>query len=153
MITQPEIVESPEQAIALIHVTVPRDEIMAAMRAGLDELSAALRVQKVEPVGPWFTHHLRRPSESFDFRICFPVAQAVKATGRVEPGVREAATVARTVYSGNYTGLVAAWGQFREWIEANNYQPRADLWETYLVGPEASGRPEEWRTELNRPLV
>jgi effector-binding domain-containing protein len=126
---------------------------MQAMHAGLEELSAVLKAQKVAPTGPWFTHHTRRPNETFDFRICFPVDDVVEHTGRVYSGKLEAATVARTVYSGNYTGLPAAWGEFMAWIEANDHEARVDLWERYVVGPETSARPEEWRTELNRPLA
>ena len=153
MITVPEIVESPGQKVAFIHVTVPRAGIMQAMHAGLDELSAALKAQGVAPTGPWFTHHLRRPTETFDYRICFPVDKDVRPDGRVEMGALEPATVVRSVYSGDYAGLAAAWGEFIAWIEANKLETREDLWERYLVGPESSARPEEWRTELNRPLA
>lgn len=148
MITTPEIVDSPEQKIAFIHTG-----IMQAMHSGLDELSEALKAQGVPPTGPWFTHHTRRPNETFDFRICFPVEKEVKPTGRVEPGVLGATRVARTVYSGGYDGLGGAWGEFVAWTEANNLKTRDDLWERYLVGPESGGGPEGWRTELNRPLA
>ena len=153
MISEPEIVDSPAQTVAYIHVTVPRTEIMRAMHAGLEELSAVLKAQKVAPTGPWFTHHLRRPNETFDFRICFPVNESVTDEGRVYSGEMAEARVIRTVYSGNYSGLPAAWGEFMDWIENNSYETRADLWERYVVGPETTARPDEWRTELNRPLA
>jgi effector-binding domain-containing protein len=153
MIGTPEIVEVPAQKIAFIHVNIPRTEIMQAMHSGLDELGAALKAQGVRPTGPWFTHHTRRPNETFDFRICFPVEKDVKPAGRVELGVLEAASVARTVYSGHYDGLGKAWGEFVAWTEVNNLKTREDLWERYLVGPESGAGPEGWRTELNRPLT
>lgn len=153
MISEPEIVHSPAQLVAYVHVTVPRAEVMPAMQEGLAELGEVLRAQNVAPAGPWFTHHLRRPHEVFDFRICFPVNEAVEHVDRVYTGELEAARVARTVYSGNYAGLAAAWGEFMAWIEANSYEAREDLWERYVVGPDTSARPEEWRTELNRPLA
>jgi effector-binding domain-containing protein len=153
MITTPEIVESPGQQVAFIHVTVPREGIMEAMHAGLSELGAVLKAQGVAPTGPWFTHHLRRPSETFDYRICFPVDKDVRPEGRVEMSTLEPARVVLSVYSGDYKGLPAAWGEFVSWIEANGLKTREDLWERYLVGPESSPRPEEWRTELNRPLA
>jgi hypothetical protein len=81
VISTPEIVESPAQKIAFVHVTVPRAEIMTAMHAGLDELGTALKAQGIAPTGPWFTHHSRRPDEIFDFRICFPVDGDVKPVG------------------------------------------------------------------------
>jgi effector-binding domain-containing protein len=153
LITPPQIVESPARTIAFIHLSIPREEIMTAMHTGLEELGTALREQQIAPTGPWFTHHIRRPSESFDLRICFPVARPITPTGRVQAGEQAAATVLRTVYSGNYTGLAAAWGQFRDWIDANNYQVRPDLWEVYLVGPDSTPQPTEWQTQLNRPLA
>jgi effector-binding domain-containing protein len=153
MISTPEIVDSPAQKIAFIHVTTHRNEIMQAMHAGLDELGAVLKDQGVPPTGPWFTHHTRRPNETFDFRICFPVEKEVKPQGRVEPGQLEATQVARTLYSGSYSGLPGAWGEFMQWIEHEDLNTREDLWERYIVGPDSAANPAEWRTELNRPLV
>jgi effector-binding domain-containing protein len=153
LITTPEIVESPGQKVVFIHVTVPRAEIMQAMHSGLGELSAALKSQGVKPTGPWFTHHFRRPTETFDLRICFPVDKDVKPEGRVVMGALDAATVVRAVYSGDYKGLPAAWGEFIAWINARNLQTRDDLWERYIVGPESGMDPEEWHTEMNRPLA
>jgi effector-binding domain-containing protein len=153
MITTPEIVESSGQKVAFIHVTVPREGIMEAMHAGLHELGSVLKSQGVTPTGAWFTHHLRRPTETFDYRICFPVDKDVKPEGRVENGNLAQSKVVRSVYSGDYAGLGGAWGEFVTWIEAQGLKTREDLWERYLVGPESSARPEEWRTELNRPLV
>ena len=153
MISTPEVVESAAQLVAYVHVTVPRAGVMAAMQAGLKELAEVLQAQKIAPAGAWFTHHIRRPHETFDFRICIPVNAVVVQTDRVYPGEMEPVQVARTVYSGNYDGLARAWGEFMEWIDENGYETREDLWERYVVGPDTSSRPEEWRTELNRPLA
>jgi effector-binding domain-containing protein len=81
------------------------------------------------------------------------VAAPVKATGRVKPSELPAAKVARTVYSGPYEGLPAAWGEFSEWMKASGHETAADLWEVYSVGPQSTPDPASWRTELNRPLI
>jgi len=73
--------------------------------------------------------------------------------GRVKPGLWAAMTVARTVYHGGYEGLGAAWGEFLEWVGAGGHTHGPDLWERYLVGPEASPDPTTWRTELNQALL
>ena len=88
----------------------------------------------------------------FDFELGVPVASSVQASGRVTPGALPAARVARTVYSGPYEGLPAAWGAFTAWMEANGCEQAEDLWEVYAVGPQASPDPANWRTELTRPL-
>jgi effector-binding domain-containing protein len=88
----------------------------------------------------------------FDFELGVKVSAPVKATGRVKPGELPAAKVARTVYSGPYEGLPAAWGEFEIWIKANGHERATDLWELYSVGPQSTPDPAGWRTELNRPL-
>jgi effector-binding domain-containing protein len=153
VITTPEIVDTSAQKFAFIHVIIPREQIAQAMHTGLAELGAALEAQGIVPTGPWFTHHLRRPTDTFDYRICLPVDKDLKPEGRVEMGSLEPSRVIRTIYSGNYTGLPAAWGEFVGWIEANYLNTREDLWERYLLGPESGTPPEQWRTELNRPLA
>ena len=153
MIEPPQVAESDEQLTASLSLVVPREEIREVMGPTIREVFAALAAQGIAPAGPWFTHHRRRPSETFDFDVCVPVASPVAESGRVKPGRLPAARVARTVYRGPYEGLAAAWREFCAWIEANGHTPREDLWECYLAGPESSNDPASWRTELNRPLV
>lgn len=139
--------------IAKIHQVVPRDQIREIMGKTLQELSAAIAAQGLTITGPWFTHHLRRPADTFDFEACFPVSQPIQATGRIAPGEWPSMAVARTVYTGGYEGLGAAWGEFIKWIDDNGHTVAEDLWERYLVGPESGKNPSEWQTELNRPLI
>ena len=153
MIESPTVADSPERLTAFIPLVIPRNDIQSAMGPAIGEVYAALAAQSITPAGPWFTHHRRRPTYTFDFDVCVPVSKPVAAAGRVKPGTLAAAKVARTLFQGNYDGLAAAWGEFGAWIEANGHTPREDLWECYLVGPESSNNPADWRTELNRPLT
>jgi effector-binding domain-containing protein len=153
MIDVPQIARTAARPIAVIHLTVPREEIRNVMGPGLRELMAAVAAQGIAPAGPWFTHHLRIDPATFDFEIGVPVASPVVASGRVKPGEWPASTVARTVYHGPYEGLPDAWGEFDAWIAAEGHATGPDVWERYVVGPETSPDPASWRTELNRPLV
>jgi effector-binding domain-containing protein len=149
----PQITRTADQLTAFIHLTVPRSEIRDVMGPGIREVLATVAAQGLAPAGPWFTHHLRRPTDTFDFEICVPVPSPVTAAGRVKPGLWPAMTVARAVYRGDYEGLGAAWGEFLAWVAAGGHTPGPDLWERYLVGPETSPDPADWRTELNKPLL
>ena len=153
MLETPKIVDTAEMLTACISLVVPRAEIQSVMGPTIREVYAALGAQGIPPAGPWFTHHRRRPSDTFDFDVCVPVATPISPAGRVKPGTLPAARVARTVYTGPYEGLGPAWGEFCAWMEANGHTPREDLWECYLVGPESTADPSAWRTELNRPLA
>ena len=153
MLEKPRIVQSAAQTTAVIHLTVPREEIRNVMGAGHRELMAAVAAQGIVPAGPWFTHHFKVPDETFDFEIGVPVSTPVAAAGRVRPSQLPATTVARTVYRGPYEGLPSAWGEFMDWIAAEGHGPAPDLWEIYVAGPEANPDPATWQTELNRPLT
>ena len=153
MITPPSITQSTVHLAAVLHLTVPREEIRTVMGPGLAEVHAAVTAQGLAPTGPWFTHHLRMDPEVFDFEICVPVARSIAPAGRVRAAQLPARRVARTVFHGNYEGLAVAWGEFDAWIVANGHTPAPDLWEVYSVGPESSRNPDDWRTELNRPLL
>jgi len=152
MIATPQVVQTTAQAAATIHLTVPRSEMMKAFGPAVGELMAVLAEQGVAPVGAVFAHHLKMSPDVFDFEVGVRVSAPVKATGRVKPGELPAAKVARTVYSGPYEGLPAAWSEFDKWMRANGHEQAADLWELYLVGPQSTPDPADWRTELNRPL-
>ena len=145
-------VQTVPQVIAIIPIKVPREEIRKVMGPGLAELRAAVAAQGVEVVGPWFTHHLRDPGEIFDFEIGLPVATPVATAGRVRPGEWPAMDVAETSYHGGYEGLGSAWGEFMEAIKAAGRKGADGLYESYVVGPEASADPTSWRTQLNKPL-
>jgi effector-binding domain-containing protein len=153
MIEVPEIVWTEACWYAALRMRVPREEIASVMGAGVREVYGAVSSAGIQPTGPWFTHHFHRPDSHFDFEICVPVAEEFEPQGRVTAGVWPAMRAARTVFAGNYTGLPVAWGEFMEWIAAQGLTTADDLWERYLVGPEAGADPEIWRTELNRPLV
>ena len=153
MLDKPQIVQTAVQLTAIIHLTIPREEIQNVMGPGLGELMAAVAAQGLAPSGPWFTHHLKMDPNTFDFEIGVPVNAPVAAAGRVKAGQLPAATVARTVYHGDYEGLGSAWGEFGDWITANGHTPGLDLWECYIAGPESNPDPATWRTELNRPLT
>lgn len=153
MIDAPQIIQTEEQLTAVIHLSVPRTEIVNVMAPAIAEVLSVLNAQGIAPAGPCFSYHLRRPTESFDFEVGFPVSKPVSSTGRVKNSKLPAAKVARTVYRGAYEGLGAAWGEFCAWLDTERLRPRDGLWECYTTGPESSPEPDTWCTELNRPLM
>ena len=153
MLATPQIVKTEAQQAAIIHLTVPRSEMMKVFGPAVGELMTALAAQGVEPVGAVFAHHLKMSPDNFDFELGVKVAAPVKPAGRVKPGQLPASKVARTVYSGPYEGLPAAWGEFNKWMKANGHEQAGNLWEVYSVGPQSSPDSANWRTELNRPIT
>ena len=153
MIDAPQIVQTEAMRVARICLKVPRGEMQAVMGPGVVEVMAAVRAQGIGPAGPWFTHHLKMETATFDFEICVPVNAPVKPVGRVVAGEWPAMTVARTVLHGGYEGLGSAWGEFYAWMKAHGHAPAPDLYECYVAGPESSPDSARWHTELSSPLV
>ena len=153
MIDAPEILDVPAQKTAMIHLTVPASDIMKVMGPGIREVREVLTAQGIEPTGPWFTHHLKMPGQTFDFEICLPVDRDVAPQGRVVAGSIAPARTARTTYRGGYEGLGQGWGEFMAWIKTQDVTAAADLWEVYVTGPESGDDSAAYATQLNRPLV
>ena len=59
MIETPQVVETPAQLVATIHIETPRSGIQHVMGAGIGEAMAAVKAQGIGPAGPWFAHHLK----------------------------------------------------------------------------------------------
>ncbi|HEX8210438.1 MAG TPA: GyrI-like domain-containing protein [Longimicrobium sp.] len=153
MIDTPQITQTEARNAAIIRLTVPRQEIRNVMGPAMSELKSAVAAQGVTPDGPMFTHHLRMDPDTFDLEVGMAVPVAIAESGRVRAGGLPAATVARTTYRGGYEGLSGAWGELHAWMRANGHEPGADLWESYVSGPEADADPANWRTELTQPLA
>ena len=153
MIDPPALVESEAQPAAVIRLTIPRDEIQEVMGPAIQEILHAVAAQGMVPAGPVFSHHFKMEPDTFDFEVGVPLTAPVSPAGRVLPGQLPAATVVRTIYTGPYEGLGAAWSEFMEWIGTTGHATAPDLWECYLNGPESSPDPTTWRTELNRPVI
>jgi effector-binding domain-containing protein len=153
MIDTPVILQTKKQLAAVVHLTIPREQISEVMGPGYEEIMNTLRAQGIAPAGPWFTHHLRFEPGIFDFEIGVPVNRPVTPAGRVVPGELPATMVARTVYHGGYDGLANAWPELDRWIASQGKSPDPSLWETYLTGPATNPDPTAWRTELTRPLA
>ena len=159
MIENLKIVESAAKVAAVIHLEIPRDRMREEIPPAVQEIKKVIEQQGHAIIGPMFIHHLTLSSKEFDFEIGFPVSAPTHHSGRVKAGALPAAKVARTVYHGNYEGLYGAWEEFGDRLQSDGILAReglrsaATLWEVYVVGPDTTRDPSEWRTELNLPLV
>ncbi|MDA0302611.1 MAG: GyrI-like domain-containing protein [Chloroflexi bacterium] len=153
MIDTPEIVETVAQQTAVIHLTIPRDEIQSAMGPAIQEVFATLAAQGIAPAGPLFDRHFAMNDTTFDFEVGVPVATPVTPAGRVYAGELPAVRAVRTTYHGGYEGLGAAWGEFDGWVTAQGHVAAPGLREHFLAGPESGEDSAQWRTELVRPLA
>jgi effector-binding domain-containing protein len=153
MFDTPQIAQTTGQITAFIRLTVTPDEMKKEFGPTIWELIGGVQAQGIQPAGPVFAHHLRGPTDTFDFKLSIPVSAPVVAAGRIQPGTWPAMKVARTIHHGAYEGLHESWGGLMEWIEANGLNPATGFYESYVIHPDANPDPTAWRTELSRPLL
>jgi effector-binding domain-containing protein len=149
MITEPEIVTTAEQTTAAIHLVVPCMEMPEHMDPAIQELIGTISAQGIRITGPMFSYHHRRPSDTFDFEIGFPVSRSVAEAGRVRNSRLPAERVVRAVYKGPYEGLSEAWPALQDWVRRNGHAESGRFFERYLNNPEEVADPREYLTELN----
>lgn len=149
MNTKPEIITTQAVPTAVIHLVIPGREMPKYMDPAIQEILNALKDQGAQPVGAMFSYHHRRPSETFDFEIGFPVSKAIKPIGRVVNGSLPAEKLVRSVYQGPYEGLGNAWGELQGWVRERKLAESGRFWECYLGNPQEVNDPKDYRTELN----
>lgn len=149
MISTPEIITTTEQAAAVIHLTIPGRDMPKFMDPAIQEIIKTLADQGMQPAGPMFSYHHRRPTDTFDFEIGFPVSKAIKPAGRVVNSALPAVKVVRAVYQGPYEGLAQGWGALQSWVREQKIGETGRFWERYLNNPNEVKTPSDYRTELN----
>lgn len=149
MITPPEITTTTEQATASIHLVIPAKEMGRYMDPAIQEILKVIAEQGIHIMGPMFSYHNRRPSDTFDFEIGFPVSGVVREEGRVRNSTLPAAQVARAVYQGPYEHLGEAWRTLQTWVREQQLPESGRFYERYLNHPDEVTDPKDYRTELN----
>lgn len=149
MITPPELTTTTEQVTASIHLVIPAMEMGRYMDPAIQELIKVITEQGVSITGPMFSYHHRRPSDTFDFEIGFPVSRSVQEQGRVKNSTLPAAKVVRAVYQGPYDHLGEAWRALQSWVREQQLPESGRFYECYLNNPDEVKDPKDHRTELN----
>jgi len=146
---KPELITTKELQTAVIHLVIPGRDMPKYMDPAIQEILKVLTDQGLVPNGPMFSYHHRRPSDTFDFELGFPVAEKIKPVGRVVNGTLPVEKIVRSVYQGPYEQLAEAWGELQSWVRERKLAESGRFWECYLNNPAEVNDPKEYRTELN----
>ena len=149
MITPPEVITTQEIATAVIPLLIPGRDMPKYMDPAIQEIIKTITGQGCQITGPMFSYHHRRPSDTFEFEIGFPVAKAIRESGRVKNSTLPSVKVACAVYQGPYEGLSEAWGAMQRWVREKKLPETGRFFERYLTNPDEVKDPKDYRTELN----
>jgi effector-binding domain-containing protein len=134
-----EVGDLAPQPAAVVRGHVVPEDIEPFLGRAFEEVATTAGDQGLDVVGPPFGRWTPR-DKGFDVAAGFPVSGRVETQGRVEPDELPGGTVARTLHTGPYDGIGAAYAATFAWLAEHALRVAGEPWESYLDGPE-TGEP------------
>lgn len=141
------------QAIYSIRERRTRDDLPRFLKAAFPELLGRLRLLGVTPSGPPFVIYHEFGTQGIDAEVSVPIDAPIVVAGKVESRVLPEMTVARTLHLGPYEKLEDAYTALRTWIRGHEFEIAGPVQERYLNGPGDHVASDEYRTEIEMPIV
>jgi effector-binding domain-containing protein len=132
-----EVKDLEPQPVAVVRGHVAPEDIESFLGGVFEEVATTAGQQGLEVVGPPFGRWTPRDG-GFDATAGFPLTGRVEARGRVEPDELPGGTVARTLHSGPYDAVGAAYAATFEWLAGHGLEVTGEPWESYLDGPDVA---------------
>ena len=145
--------ELAAQSIVSMRDRRPQQEIPGFIGEAFGQLYGRLGLLGAAPAGPPFVIYHEFGRDSIDAEVCVPVGQPVTATGKIRSREAPAVTVARTLHVGPYDQLGVAYAALTDWLSRNEIEAAGPAQERYLNDPGEVTSPEEYRTEIEIPIV
>ena len=90
--------------------------------------------------------------DDIDMEVVVPVSEPAEDRGRVRAGVLDGGAAATTLHLGTYEEIGAAYRALADWILSHGHEMAAPPRECYLVSPNETPNPSEYRTEILWPI-
>ena len=144
---------APQPAL-IISRRVSRSQIAAAIGEALPRIAQFAGENGIALAGHPFCRYPEMESSPMTIEIGFPVAGPVErpADPEIKAVTLPGGPMAMTLHQGPYDQLPAAFDALDEWLKREELTPDGAPWESYINDPGALPNPQEWKTEVWRPL-
>lgn len=149
-----ELKDVPDQPVLGYRFKTSMDRIGENIGGGFEKVFNFVGRIGLYPAGPPFTvyYDMEEKQEDIDLEVCVPVANVTDGEGDVRGWSLDGGQVASLVHEGAYDTVGAAYQDLMRWMGENGYKPSGPPRETYLVGPEDTDNPEQYKTEIVFPV-
>jgi effector-binding domain-containing protein len=151
-----DMVMIPEEPVAYIHTTGP----ISGLRDLLTRLYGALDGAGVVPAGPPMARFFDEEfdPEKTEFEVCVPISPGPDGSlpdtiGEVRTDVIPAHQALLTEHRGPYTTAHLSYEAISEELNRIGYAVAGPATEVFLTGPESTGDPNEYVTEVRLPVT
>jgi effector-binding domain-containing protein len=151
----PILVEKIPPFYAMINKgTGKLSELGPKMEEMFRDLSATIKAQRIEIVGPPFNHYLFFDANTgiSVFEIGFPVNKAGKSSDGIQSIIVPGFSALEAIHTGPYTDFGSSYEKFIRHIAENNYKVATGTWEFYLTDPVTVPDEMKWKTLIAYPL-
>ena len=131
---------------------VPPERLPAFFAGAFEAAARAAASDGVPVAGPPFARYPEPPGDVVVVEAGFPVTASVRPHGEAYPTELRAGRAVEAVHAGSYDELERTYAAVTSWIEDRGLHAATDMWEWYLVGPDATPDPSRWRTKVVVPL-
>lgn len=144
----------PATTVIGIGEQVARSDVGSWCAAAFPELYMALAFAGADPAGPGGATYDEQFFESDlgEVTAFVPVINAVDTIGRVESISLPAGRFAAAVHSGGFDEIDRTYGRLGSLVAEHDVAQELPIREHYLIGPNHTPDPQQWRTEIWWPI-
>lgn len=153
----PQLVERPEQHLAVVRERVAFDEIPALYDRAFPVLFGTLAGLGLQPTGAPYGVIFGEPGDTLDLAVSVPLAtpllESARTLSEVSAETLPAGRVATLLVRGDYALIADGYAHLYAWLAAEGLTPSGIAWEQYLTEPEPGGDPAANETLLGVHLA
>jgi effector-binding domain-containing protein len=147
-----ERVDREPRTLYGLREVVPLGEMTEFFGRAFASTAAELSKQGSFPAGAPIALYHGAPTATIDVTAGFPAAHPVTPTSTVVVATLPGGSAVETIHVGPYDTLADTYDRLAAWMTEHALTPADDMWEEYLVGPDAESDPAKWRTRIVFPL-
>jgi effector-binding domain-containing protein len=146
-----EIYLQTSQATLAVRTRTTVQDLPSVLKQTYEKIIQYLREKDEQPAGPPFAAFHNRDGANLDIEAGFPVFTAMPGSDPIEAGQLPAGKVASCLFTGPYSAMEPAYGELKQWIMDNGYEPTGICYEIYMNDP-AYTPPTALKTQIILPL-
>ena len=143
----------PERYAATIHMTIPRYEDEGIIWGKLAEETCRINLVEDDPCLCAVTYlDGEYKEENVEMMAWKTVKGSYHDTEHVKFQTLPEVMVASCTYQGSYTQITEVYAAVIAWMESNDYEPAAPMFNIYHVSPHETQNPDDFVTEICYPV-
>jgi effector-binding domain-containing protein len=152
-----QIKETPKQPVVTVRRHTTFDKLGETMTESMRAILGCVEPKGAWPTGAPFAIYHNAPFRPDDVDVEFGVplsdtCTAVGTSAEIAASELPPGSVAFAVHEGPYEEISAAYAALDDWLRKSGRHLAGPPREIYLVGPNQTGDPAEYRTEIDVPL-